>query len=78
MTEPERLQKEDDYAEAAEATHADFYAAKARKKLERLEKSAVDTKAAFDAAYAAEAAAWDAWVKAKQELEDYPKEQDNE
>ena len=34
---------------------------------------------AFDAAAAAAyAAAWDAWSKAKQELEDYLKEQDNE
>ena len=32
--------------------------------------------AAWDAAEDAEAAAWDAWVKAKQELAEYLKEQD--
>ena len=47
-------------------------------KLERLKKEVVDTKVSFDAAYAAEADTWDAWVKAKLELEDYKKEQDNE
>ena len=65
-------------------------------KLERLKKSVVDTKAAFDvAAYATHDAVWGAafawddacdaedaadaaWVKAKQELAKYLKEQDNE
>jgi hypothetical protein len=84
-------EREDYYAEAAAATHADFYAAKERKKLEQLKKAVVDTKAAYaawgatDAAWgatdawdaaAALAAAWDAWVKAKLELDEYLKEQD--
>tara|TARA_R110000803_G_scaffold125668_1_gene193268 strand:- start:212 stop:367 length:156 start_codon:yes stop_codon:yes gene_type:complete len=47
------------------------------KTLEQLKKEVVDTKASFDAAYAAEAAAWDAWVKARLELAGYLKEQDN-
>ena len=64
-------------------------------KREQLEKAVVDTKAAYDVAYAAHDAAWgasdawdadadaefaahDAWVKAKRELNNYLKEQDNE
>ena len=77
MSKQEHLQEEDYYAEAAAATHADYYAAKARKKLERLEKSVVDTKLDYAAAYKAWEDAWDAydaWVKAKKELEDYLKE----
>ena len=48
-------------------------------KLETLQKAAVDAKAAFDVAYAYDAAAWgaayDAWYKAKDELAEYLKEQ---
>ena len=44
-------------------------------KLERLEKEVVGTKDSFDDAYAAEAAAWDAWDEAKLELARYLKEQ---
>ena len=51
-------------------------------KLETLEKNVVDTKAAYADAWAAaddawddiEIAAWDAWVKAKLELNEYLKE----
>tara|TARA_B110000091_G_scaffold82135_1_gene90432 strand:- start:415 stop:777 length:363 start_codon:yes stop_codon:yes gene_type:complete len=117
LTKLERLQKEVDYAEAAEATHADFYAAKERKKLEQLAKNVADTDAAYadaadvytaafdeagatavglvaaaytgttdyDVAYAiaydarcAADAAYDAWSRARKELSNYLKEQDNE
>ena len=58
-------------------------------KQERLEKNVVDTKAAYDVAFAAavdawgaadatEDAAWDALVKAKLELAEYLKEQDDD
>ena len=48
-------------------------------KREQLEKAVVDTKDAFDAAYAANAAAWYAWDEAERELAKYLKEQqDNE
>ena len=48
-------------------------------KREQLQKAVVDTKAAFDAAYFdAAAAAWAAYRKALQELEDYLEEQDND
>ena len=51
-------------------------------KREQLEKNVVDTKAAYADAWAAaddawddiEIAAWDAWVKAKRELNEYLKE----
>ena len=49
--------------------------------LETLQKVVVDTAAAHDAAYKAWEDAWDNydhWVKAKKELEDYLKEQDDE
>ena len=42
--------------------------------LEQLEKAVVDTEADFDTIYY-NYAAWDAWVKAKLELEDCLKEQ---
>ena len=88
MTKLEHLQEEDPYAEAAAATHADFYAAKERKKLE---KKVADTQAVFAAAWddawhtdavwdAADAvyddAAYAALVKARRELAKYLKEQD--
>ena len=47
-------------------------------KLERLEKAVVDTKAATATAYAVVDAAYDAWDKARDELAEYLKEQDNE
>ena len=50
-------------------------------KLERLEKAVVDTAVDYEAAYKAWEDAWDtyaAWVKAKRELANYLKEQDNE
>jgi|TARA_R110001599_G_scaffold65339_3_gene184061 hypothetical protein len=53
--------------------------------LETLEKAVVDTKAAYDAAWDAADDAWDAaadayapWLKAKLDLNNYLKEQDNE
>tara|TARA_R110000764_G_scaffold213285_1_gene299672 strand:- start:195 stop:350 length:156 start_codon:yes stop_codon:yes gene_type:complete len=45
-------------------------------KLETLEKAVVDTKAAFDVAYAAESVAWYAWDEARLDLNNYLKEQD--
>ena len=50
-------------------------------KLAQLEKNVVDTKVNYQAAYKAWEDAWDNydhWVKAKKELEDYLKEQDDE
>jgi hypothetical protein len=50
-------------------------------KLETLQKAVVDTAAAHDAAYKAWEDAWDTYaarLKAKLELEDYLKEQDDE
>ena len=45
-------------------------------KKEQLKKDVVDIKAAYDAAYAAAyAAAWAAWDKAERDLNNYPKEQ---
>ena len=47
------------------------------KKLKQLEQNVVDTKVDYEAAYKAWEDAWDtydAWVKAKRELEDYLKE----
>ena len=49
-------------------------------KLKQLRKNVADTKAAADAAYdaayaAAYAAAWAAWDKAERDLNNYPKEQ---
>tara|TARA_R110002072_G_scaffold236256_1_gene393889 strand:+ start:510 stop:836 length:327 start_codon:yes stop_codon:yes gene_type:complete len=104
MPELKRLKKNvDAYAEAAESTHADFYAAIARKKLEHLEKNVVDTAADYaaivadadvlnaavpydadydsTAAYVADLAAddagraYDEWVKARLDLNNYLKEQ---
>tara|TARA_R110000737_G_scaffold105038_1_gene138150 strand:+ start:120 stop:293 length:174 start_codon:yes stop_codon:yes gene_type:complete len=52
-------------------------------KLERLQKNVEDTATAYAAAYAAmdaayDADAWDAYAKARLDLEEYLKEQDNE
>tara|TARA_R110002074_G_scaffold56936_1_gene140230 strand:+ start:626 stop:862 length:237 start_codon:yes stop_codon:yes gene_type:complete len=49
MAELERLQEEDFYAEAAAATHADFYAAKAKKVIDQ---KSVDARASYEAARA--------------------------
>ena len=49
-------------------------------KLERLEKAVADTTAAYAAyagGYANYIAAWSAWNKARDELSNYKKEQDN-
>jgi len=52
-------------------------------KLEQLEKNVVDTEADFDATYTADLAAdnagraYAAWVKARLDLNNYLKEQDN-
>ena len=45
-------------------------------KLERLQKNIADTKTAFDYAFDAENVAHAAWVKARDELAEYLKEQD--
>ena len=47
-------------------------------KLERLQKNIADTKTAFDYAFDAENVTYAALVKARLELEEYLKEQDNE
>ena len=78
MTKLEIKQKAVVDTEAAKDAVFAAYDAWVKAKLERLKENVVDTKAAFDAAYFdAAAAAWTAYRKALQELEDYLKEQDN-